>query len=270
MMIEVDECSFDECGRAARVRGLCSAHYQQWREGKELTKLRVRSKRRACSFNECDRPTRAKGLCQSHYAQKVAGKELKPIAHRSNYGIANIPGPDSSLEDRIDAGTSRNPESGCLLWRRAVNQSGSPVISVDGRTTVLNRMAFERWFGVDPGSRHVLRVCGNKSCLEPGHMYVHGLGLGAEPHLNPKIDATAEPVDEDDPDGWWTVAYSIGGFVIRETEEMGRYDAKLLCGKFVATQESFDPPAEDWRAWGKHLWHERIKGRIETQNKPVR
>lgn len=267
-MVEVDECSFEACDRAARVRGLCAAHYQQWRLGQGMRPLRGKEPKRLCSFDGCDRVNRAKGLCQSHYAQKIAGKKLTPIEHRSNYGLPHIPGPDSRFEDRIDAGSSRNPESGCLIWRRALSASGSPVISVDGKSTVLSRLAFEHWFGVDPGSRHIKRVCGNKACLEPGHMLVHGYDLGAEPYLDPGVDAETLPIgDEND---LWYVSYRIGGAEVRASHPMTKFEAGLYRQRFMGSKERVEPPIEDWRAWGKHLWHERVKGAIWTQCEPVR
>jgi hypothetical protein len=42
-MIPFVDCSFEGCGRKVKARGLCEPHYNQFRRGKELKPLRVRS-----------------------------------------------------------------------------------------------------------------------------------------------------------------------------------------------------------------------------------
>jgi hypothetical protein len=81
-------CSFDGCETRAIARGLCRAHYDQQRAGKELhpVKSRKRVPHRICSFEGCGRPYQAKGLCDGHYQQVKAGKELTALRVHVDHG----------------------------------------------------------------------------------------------------------------------------------------------------------------------------------------
>lgn len=84
----VEECSFQGCGRPFRARSagvpLCKSHYEQARQGLPLRP--IKSKLPAgtytkCQFNAppCDRPHSSSGYCATHYQQWSDGKPLTPI-----------------------------------------------------------------------------------------------------------------------------------------------------------------------------------------------
>lgn len=74
-------CSFENCGRKYRAKGLCSGHYNMQLSGKELKALGLRGKEKAlkekksyavgksepCSIPTCEKNARAKGYCMTHY-----------------------------------------------------------------------------------------------------------------------------------------------------------------------------------------------------------
>lgn len=62
-------CSFDGCARSAARRGLCRAHYRQYRAGGPLTYIPARA-RGVCTFEGCGRPSHGHGLCSGHYQQR--------------------------------------------------------------------------------------------------------------------------------------------------------------------------------------------------------
>ncbi|MYT61584.1 hypothetical protein GTW29_33555 [Streptomyces sp. SID7834] len=88
-------CSFEDCGKpiATRKSGLCSGHYQQQRNGLELTPLRSKARngeqgiKPACSFSGCGKSARytTLGLCDAHYQQQLRGVELMPLEARKSY-----------------------------------------------------------------------------------------------------------------------------------------------------------------------------------------
>ena len=63
------ECSVDGCGVSRNLtRGMCSKHYQRWRNHGDTDALRVASLAGVeCSVDGCDRAARSKGLCNRHY-----------------------------------------------------------------------------------------------------------------------------------------------------------------------------------------------------------
>lgn len=81
-------CSFDDCDRPKKTRGLCDGHYTQLIKGKELAPLRWRRKARPriqCSVHYCERPVLAKGFCSAHYHQDLRGEELRPPRRSAAY-----------------------------------------------------------------------------------------------------------------------------------------------------------------------------------------
>ena len=62
-------CSVEGCSRQAGARGLCIAHYQRWRTGKDWqADIPERMKRGpACLVEGCQRPVYARGYCGVHY-----------------------------------------------------------------------------------------------------------------------------------------------------------------------------------------------------------
>lgn len=76
-------CAFDDCGPTPKlIRGLCRAHYDMQRFGRELVAVRWRRGAKAgasCSFDGCGRAVKSMGLCQAHYRQRQAGTVLKPL-----------------------------------------------------------------------------------------------------------------------------------------------------------------------------------------------
>jgi hypothetical protein len=96
-------CSFDGCGRPSYGWGLCQAHYQQARAGKELRPVgyykrgRGRGGPTSCVFPRCGRLVHAHGYCQGHDAQMRRGKELRPLrvitgSHVDVNGYRIVPG----------------------------------------------------------------------------------------------------------------------------------------------------------------------------------
>lgn len=78
-------CSFIDCVKFSRIKGLCSAHYAQQRRGGELKPLSTYNKGLGplCTFPDCGKPNKGRGLCSSHLYQQNNGIELRPIASKT-------------------------------------------------------------------------------------------------------------------------------------------------------------------------------------------
>ena len=77
-------CAFDGCDRPHKSRGYCSAHYWQFRRGKDLTPIRLLARWKGpkdvpCYAPDCEIRQKSQGLCSSHYAQMKRGEELRPL-----------------------------------------------------------------------------------------------------------------------------------------------------------------------------------------------
>lgn len=67
------------CLRKHKARGMCSSHYDQWREGGPLREL---NRMRVCDFEGCDKRHHARGYCFTHYCQWRKGGAVGPVAWR--------------------------------------------------------------------------------------------------------------------------------------------------------------------------------------------
>lgn len=65
-------CSIADCERPAKVKGMCSAHYQSER--------RKSRKREPCIIDDCDEPQYSLRLCSAHYQQdrRLQARLAKP------------------------------------------------------------------------------------------------------------------------------------------------------------------------------------------------
>lgn len=242
-------CEFDGCDRPQSSKGYCSTHYAQQHRGDEMTPIHTRGNVQRCKGPGCDRRARAKGLCSTHYAQRLHGKQLTRIKPRES----TKPGPHTGrlpLVERIDASTKRDKSTGCLKWTRAKNLSGSGVLNIDGRTTVVNGVAYDLWFGTDIGSAHVRKACGEPSCIEPAHLYVKGVTRDWEALDDPQYTAHEMKV----PDGWgWMLVKSINDLDVSRSEAMSRPDVQAAHRVFVGGADKAKPTANEIRTWLKYL-----------------
>lgn len=75
-------CTVGDCGRVARVSGLCWTHYERRRVGETDWDRPIQghiATDRPCSFEGCEKNVRARGYCAGHWRQQHVGEELRPI-----------------------------------------------------------------------------------------------------------------------------------------------------------------------------------------------
>jgi HNH endonuclease len=81
-----------------------------------------------------------------------------------------------TLRERLLSRAVINRETGCWEWAGSKDKRGYGRIAVDGSPRLVHRVAYEMWWGPLPPHREdrVIReldhLCGNHSCLNPGHL----------------------------------------------------------------------------------------------------
>lgn len=265
---QIKRCQGPKCTRAASAKSYCQTHYTQWRKGKTLTPIHERGDVQNCIAHDCTNKARAKGLCASHYGQKMRGKQLTYIKPRDSSPrgpmLARLP-----LLERLGASTSRDKSTGCLRWTRATNSAGSGVFNIDGRTTVVNNVAYDLFLEADIGSKRVLKACGDLSCIEPAHMYVKGVTKDWE-----LLDApfyTAREVKDPEGAKWdcWRLVRSINGLDVSRSSLMPKQDVTQASRVFFGSIDEQRPTDDEWRMWTKYLTLQRMGNKTDIAVHPL-
>lgn len=113
------------------------------------------------SCTECPSPAKARGWCLHHYHRWYRyGDPLHPIA----------PTKGSSIEDLLRWHGWGVKASGCWEFRGPRTSRGYGRIRVQGRNTMVHRLAYELWIGPILEGRVVRHKCDNPPCINPDHL----------------------------------------------------------------------------------------------------
>lgn len=150
-------CSIEGCEKPAKTRGWCDMHYSRWkRHGDPRWERPVKT----CSIDGCDRPSCARGWCQRHYLRWYYHGD--PLTILTNKG--------KSKEERFWMKVDRRSDDQCWEWQASLNQSGYGWASVDGRSILAHRLAYELVNGPIPYGLDIDHLCFNRRCVNPAHL----------------------------------------------------------------------------------------------------
>lgn len=192
----MEKCTaLPDCPHPVRCKGLCQAHYQQWRAGKPFTVPRKRRRKNEelpeCSFpGICHRPAKVRGLCGTHYQQWRLKGELYEIGRKQAPRV------------QVEKVKTEKPKQKCLVceepfyckgycrrhykkWRRYGDaeydgprlRRGSRIKESSSEDGVLlveltGKHAQGRWTKIDEEDRHFIE--GRKVyCVEDGYAQIY-------------------------------------------------------------------------------------------------
>lgn len=113
---------------------------------------------RICSVPGCANPSDARGWCPAHYARWQRLGDPVGIAPRS------VP------EVRFRRLFQCDPSSGCWLWSGHRNGGGYGQFSINNRTRIAHRVAYELFVGPIPDGLVLDHLCRVRHCVNPEHL----------------------------------------------------------------------------------------------------
>lgn len=158
-------CSFPECGKPLRSRGLCTGHYKQHKKGAILKAIIPRqTPEGACSFPGCERDCATLGLCQCHYEQQWRGFPLTAIRYQRPK--------KSPPEIAWDEAPCPNPELAgpCHIFRGHKGRNGYGRVTINRKGVFVHRYIWEQANGTIPDSLVIDHQCRNKACCNLNHL----------------------------------------------------------------------------------------------------
>ncbi len=75
-----------------------------------------------------------------------------------------------ALKERLELGSTPEPNSGCILWNAALTDDGYGTLSVKGKQHRAHRVAYELEIGPIPPGLQPDHLCRTHSCINTRHM----------------------------------------------------------------------------------------------------
>lgn len=148
-------CKIDECGKPARSRGWCSAHYERWRKRNTSTPPPVRQ---PCSIDGCEKLETARGWCGMHWWRWRYNGD--PLALQ----------PAKSPAEKILVRVAKDPATGCWNWTAYIDAGGYGRSNMPGLPELAHRASYEAFVGPIPNGLTLDHLCQNTRCVNPDHL----------------------------------------------------------------------------------------------------
>lgn len=158
---DAQRCSIPDCDGVAKSHGYCAKHYQRlWRHG--TTELSL-APPRLCSVPGCDRPYKSNGCCSMH--------QRRLMRHGSPTGGGAYRRPKGEALRWLHEVAIPYESDECLLWPFSFFPQGyGQVIDEKGKGRSAHNVVAEMKLGPRPKGLVVAHNCGNRACVNPGHL----------------------------------------------------------------------------------------------------
>lgn len=192
-MAEHKVCLIKECGKPAKTRGWCAAHYWRFLEHGDPLGKKVKPQRpEFCSIDGCKKPHKSGGLCAGHYLR------LRRHGNPLGGGRKTMTGEPSAWLRKHIAWKSEE----CLTWPFAKGRDGRGRLQSDVSPQAHRAMCILA-HGNPPSDIHeAAHSCGkgHEGCVNPNHLRwatpienasdrkIHGTEVIGEKKHNSKLD----------------------------------------------------------------------------------
>lgn len=157
-------CSFPECPRTQKAKGLCAAHYIAAQRGRPL--VPIASPPRVCGMPDCERTASAATYCAKHYKRlKANGRADDASVRVARPAVTPI---GVRLLRRV-----RFRDDGCWEWTGNRHAFGYGLIQVSrARNEGTHRVMWKLAHGPIPKGMWVLHRCDHPWCVNPEHLFL--------------------------------------------------------------------------------------------------
>lgn len=116
---------------------------------------------KSCKIENCDRLARSQGWCQMHYMRWYHHKDPLYRPNRMR----------GSAKDRLKNMTDIDEQTGCIVWRGAVDKRGYGRLADDtGWADMAHRLAYKLYVGEIPEGLVIHHKCFNTRCVNTEHL----------------------------------------------------------------------------------------------------
>jgi hypothetical protein len=167
-------CSVEGCNNEHHARGYCNPHFMRFtRYGNPLGQpLPKKPKpKQICMVEGCEEVYRSKGYCYKHYTRWLTHGD--PLYVK----VEMIRG---TIEERFWPKVNKTKD--CWLWTAGKDLKGYGSFSINGKSTIAHRVAYELTYGAIPKGMEIDHTCHNESdchagtdcphraCVRPDHL----------------------------------------------------------------------------------------------------
>lgn len=176
-------CSIPDCGKPAKARGWCDAHYS-WMRKHGAPKIT----RSNCSVGGCDRKHYGRGYCSVHI------RRLDRNGHPERTRVS------TSERIRVAKDAIASETEDCILWPFGKPGNHYNQLTINGETILVHRYVCMQVRGLPaPHQTDCAHSCGHKRCINPRHlrwatrrensadMIAHGTRIRGEQHWTAKL-----------------------------------------------------------------------------------
>jgi hypothetical protein len=167
-------CSVPNCMREHEAKTYCKNHYKMWRKHgdtliKGISSGRFKKGQKpanysgfdTCTIEGCTNSHRSKGLCNTHFLRMV----------RLGDPLGRLNRMRGSAKERLKNMTDIDKDTGCIVWRGAVDTRGYGRLADDmGWYDMAHRLAYKIYVGEIPKGLVIHHKCHNTRCVNPDHL----------------------------------------------------------------------------------------------------
>lgn len=126
---------------------------------------------------------------------EAAPKYRRPTTREGRRGVQILLG-EGTLVERFLRQVRLDEATGCWRWQGLVSRGRTPIWSAHGKPQSALRLSWELFVGGVRAGQAIVRICGDKRCVRPDHLAIHGQEPSKKARKSPFRKLSAEKILE--------------------------------------------------------------------------